>query len=193
MRYPKEHKEETRKKILSAAARLFRQHGYGGVGIDAVMSEAGLTAGGFYAHFPSKEALFAEAMATALADNKVKTPEPLSFAKIETAPLRTLVTSYLSRTHRDRVAEGCPLPALTPDVARASEATRDVYEQKLEGFIKRVEALLPETSAAARDRALAIIVQCVGGVMLSRAVNDEALSNRILKSCREAAMKISEE
>lgn len=188
VRYPKEHKAQTRKKIVSAAARLFRQRGYDGVGVDAVMSEAGLTAGGFYAHFPSKEALFAEAMAAALGGEK-RLSGAKRRASVAADPLRDLIFSYLSRTHRDQVAEGCPLPALTPDVARASHSTREIYEQKLLSFLNNMEAALP--AGADSGTALAVIAQCVGGLMISRAVKDEELSNRILKACREAAMKIS--
>jgi TetR/AcrR family transcriptional repressor of nem operon len=187
VRYSKEHKAETRKKILSAAARLFRARGYDGVGVDAVMSEVGLTAGGFYAHFPSKESLFAEAMASALDEGNVLRAAKSS---ADDDPLRSLVSGYLSRTHRDRIAEGCPLPALTPDVSRASRKTRQLYEKQLMRFLENIETLLPESSP--RDSALALVAQCVGGLMISRAVNDEELSNRILKACREAAMKITE-
>ncbi len=187
VRYPKEHKAETRKRIVSAAARLFRQRGYDGVGVDAVMNEAGLTAGGFYAHFPSKEALFAEAMVTALGGEKNLRASSRRAAADD--PLRDLIFSYLSRTHRDQVADGCPLPALTTDVARASHSTREIYEQKFLSSLNNIEAVLP--AGADRDMALAVIAQCVGGLMISRAVKDEELSNRILKACRAAAMKIS--
>ncbi|HEY7545318.1 MAG TPA: TetR/AcrR family transcriptional regulator [Blastocatellia bacterium] len=179
---------ETRKKILSAAARLFRQRGYDGVGVDSVMNEVGLTAGGFYAHFPSKEALFAEAMASSLGGEK-KLRAGKSRASISDDPLHNLIFSYLSRTHRDGVGEGCPLPALTTDVARASVSTREIYEQKLLSFIDGIEAVLPE--GATSDTALAVVAQCVGGLMISRAVKDEELSSRILRACRAAAMKIS--
>ncbi|MEW6210049.1 MAG: TetR/AcrR family transcriptional regulator [Acidobacteriota bacterium] len=189
MRYPKEHKAETRKKIVSAAARLFRQRGYEGVGVDAVMNELGLTAGGFYAHFPSKEALFAEAMATSLGGEK--NPRASSRRASTDDSLKDLIFSYLSRTHRDSVAEGCPLPALTTDVTRASSATREIYEQKLKSFLNSVESVLP--TGATRDTAIAVIAQCVGGLMISRAVSDQEFSNRILKACRAAAMKIATE
>jgi TetR/AcrR family transcriptional repressor of nem operon len=188
VRYSKEHKAETRKKILSAAARLFRQRGYDGVGVDSVMNEVGLTAGGFYAHFPSKEALFAEAMASSLGGEK-KLRAGKSRASLTDDPLRNLIFSYLSRTHRDGVGEGCPLPALTTDVARASTSTREIYEQKLLSFIDGIEAVLPEGTDS--DTALAVVAQCVGGLMISRAVKDEELSSRILKACRAAAIKIS--
>ena len=190
MRYPRDQKTATRARILNAAARLFRESGYDGVGVDAIMNEAGLTAGGFYSHFASKESLFAEAMATALA------PKNSSRARASsgnTDALESLIKGYLSRTHRDTVGQGCPLPALTSDVARKSDATRESYERQFLGFLDEIEALLPKGSTATREHALGIIAQCVGGLMLARAVKDEQLSDQILKSCRLAANRIRED
>jgi TetR/AcrR family transcriptional repressor of nem operon len=195
MRYAKEHKAKTRQKILKAAGRLFREFGYDGVGVDAIMTEAGLTAGGFYAHFPSKRALFDEALVTAVATGKAaETATAMKSAESdEVGRLRLMIKNYLSRQHRDQVAEGCPLPALTPDAARGGEASRENYERQLLQYVKRLEALLPEGAAARRDTALALMAQCVGGLMLARAVKDERLSDRILKACRQAALKLGEE
>lgn len=178
-------------RILSAAARLFRESGYDGVGVDAIMNEAGLTAGGFYSHFPSKEALFAEAMAAALEPRKAlrAAKGSASGGADPLADLTTLIKGYLSRAHRDSVAEGCPLPALTSDVARKSDATRESYERQFQRFVDEIEALLPEGQPAPRrERALAVVAQCVGGLMLSRAVKDEKLSDQILKASRAAAL-----
>ena len=191
MRYPKGQKSETRGRILKAAARLFRESGYDGVGVDAIMNEAGLTAGGFYSHFSSKESLFAEAMATALAPKSSSRAARASSDNPDA--LGSLIKGYLSRTHRDTVGDGCPLPALTSDVARKSDATRESYERQFLGFLDEIEALLPEGSDASRERALAIVAQCVGGLMLARAVRDEKLSDQILKSCRLAANRIRED
>jgi TetR/AcrR family transcriptional repressor of nem operon len=193
MRYGEEHKAKTRQKILTAAARLFREFGYDGVGVDAIMAEAGLTAGGFYAHFPSKRALFDEALATALAASNATQPAAKSTGADEAGQLRLTIKSYLSRQHRDQIADGCPLPALTPDAARGGEASRENYERQLLQYVKRLEALLPAGAAARRDIALALMAQLVGGLMLARAVKDERLSDRILKACRQAALKLGEE
>jgi len=106
--------------------------------------------------------------------------------------LRVLINGYLSRKHRDTVGEGCPLPVLTPDVARSDTSTRESYEQQFLYYVSEVESLLPQGAAPPHDRALAMMAQCVGGLMLARAVNDEELSNRILKACRQAATKICE-
>ena len=193
MRYAQEHKAKTRQKILKAAARLFREFGYDGVGVDAIMAEAGLTAGGFYAHFSSKRALFDEALATALEASKAThaAAKGAGAASADDAgQLRLTIKSYLSRQHRDQVADGCPLPALTPDAARGGEASRANYERQLLQYVNRLEALLPEGAAGRRDIALALMAQCVGGLMLARAVKDERLSDRILKACRQAALKL---
>ena len=156
------------------------------------MNEAGLTAGGFYAHFASKEALFAEAMTAALDPRKgLRTTKRA--APDTNDPLATLIKGYLSRAHRDSVGEGCPLPAVTSDVARKSDLTRETYQQQFLRYLNEIEVLLPAGSDSSRERALAIIAQCVGGLMLARAVRDEKLSDQILKSCRSAAMKIRED
>jgi TetR/AcrR family transcriptional repressor of nem operon len=193
MRYGQEHKAKTRQKILKAAARLFREFGYDGVGVDAIMAKAGLTAGGFYAHFPSKRALFDEALATALEGSNATQAAAKSARADEAGQLRLTIKNYLSRQHRERVADGCPLPALTPDAARGGETSRENYERQLLQYVKRLEALLPEGAAARRDTALALMAQCVGGLMLARAVKDERLSDRILKACQQAALKLGEE
>jgi TetR/AcrR family transcriptional repressor of nem operon len=188
VRYPKDQKSETRQRILTAAARLFRENGYDGVGVDAIMNEAGLTAGGFYSHFSSKESLFAEAMATALAPKTRSRGARDSSTNAD--PLSALIRGYLSRTHRDGVGEGCPLPALTSDVARKSHATRQSYERQFLRFLNEIESLIADGSESCRERSLAILAQCVGGLMLARAVKDEKLSDQILKSCRLAANRI---
>jgi len=185
MRYPREHKAETRKRILSAAARLFRERGYDGVGVDAIMNEVGLTAGGFYSHFDSKETLFSEAIATALAEGK-----SASAALAGMDPLQAMIKSYLSRTHRDQIASGCPLPSLTQDVARSGDATRESYEQQFLRYLAAIEAMLPEDAEHKRETALAVAAQCIGGLMISRAVKDEKLSDQILKASRRAASKV---
>ncbi len=151
-----------------------------------------MTAGGFYAHFDSKEALFAEAMTTALGpDRGLRAIKGNTVGTVD--PLVGLIKGYLSRTHRDNVSSGCPLPALTSDVSRKSDATRESYEREFLRFLSEIENLLPESSSSSREQALSIIAQCVGGLMLSRAVKNEKLSDQILRSCRAGALKICED
>jgi TetR/AcrR family transcriptional regulator, transcriptional repressor for nem operon len=192
MRYAKDHKEETRRKILEAASRLFREKGYDGVGVDAIMNEAGLTAGGFYSHFASKDALFAEALGNAY-DSRNQSLQASLKSKGDTDYLQNLIYGYLSRTHRDMTAEGCIFPTLTTDVMRGSNETRASYEKRLRKFISTIETQLPESTTPEKERAIAILVQLIGGVMLARAVNDEQLSSDILKACRQAAIKVCKE
>ncbi len=192
MRYSKEHKAETRQKILEAAGRLFRERGYDGVGVDAIMAEVGLTAGGFYSHFESKEALFAAAMSHSYDTRRAKLSSQLKSTD-ESSYLQNLIYSYLSRTHRDSIMEGCMFAALTTDVVRGGTETREQYENRLRQFISTIEAQLPAGDAPEKERAIGILVQLIGGLMLARAVNDEKLSTDILKACRQAAMKLSEQ
>lgn len=168
---------------------MFRARGYDGVGVDAIMNEAGLTAGGFYAHFDSKETLFAEAIETALAEGRAARARQSS-QPAGMDPLQALIKSYLSRAHRDQIATGCPLPSLTPDVARSGEATRESYEQQFLRYLTAIESMLPEDAEHKRETALAVAAQCIGGLMIARAVKDEKLSDQILKASRQAATKI---
>lgn len=192
MRYSPEHKQQTRQKILEAAGRLFREKGYNGVGVDAIMAEVGLTAGGFYAHFSSKEALFVEAVATAL-KTRANSLSSNFQGQDESVWLHTLINSYLSRSHRDLQAEGCPFPALTPDIARSDPKTRARYEKYLLAFMTQIENRLPEDSIPKEERSAALAALMIGGLMMSRAVNDSEFSNRILKACRQTAKRICEQ
>lgn len=182
MRYGTQHKQRTRQAILAAAARLFRARGYRAVGVDAVMAEAGLTAGGFYAHFASKDALFAEAMRGL----------GTSFDELlDNGGLPRLINAYLGRSHRDAPAEGCPLPVLGPECANGSEASRGSFEARLRHFQEALIAALPADDPARPARAIALLAELVGGLMLARAVQDRKYSDAILRACREAARHMS--
>ncbi len=184
MRYSPDQKKRTRARILEAARRLFREKGYNGVGVDAIMAEAGLTAGGFYSHFASKEALFSEALAGTppLSEDEDSTPQ--------TPGIGTVIRSYLSRRHRENIAEGCPLPSLAADVVRGSDEARENFERILIGLLEKIEKRLPIDADLSREASLALAGQLVGGLMLSRAVKDENLSDEILNACREAALRM---
>ncbi len=131
-------------------------------------------------------------MATALdPSNTLRATKSSALAASD--PLAALIKGYLSGAHRDTVAGRCPLPALAADVARKSDTTRESYERDFLRYVNEIEGLLPESSVPPRERALAIVAQCVGGLMLSRAVRSEKLSDQILKSCHLAAMTIRED
>jgi TetR/AcrR family transcriptional regulator, transcriptional repressor for nem operon len=188
MRYPPEHKQRTREKILSAAGRVFRRQGYHAAGVDAVMEEAGLTAGGFYAHFPSKEALLGEVLTHATADAAA-----LLLKELEGRSGRdwvvAFVEGYLSPGHRRKVAEGCPIPCLISEVGRAGEASRKTFAETVGRMSEKLEGELAGDPSASNDRALAIVALCVGGMALARGVGDELLADRILAACRTLALK----
>ena len=181
MRYKSEQKQQTRERILNAAGTVFRRMGYQAAGVDKVMAEAGLTAGGFYAHFRSKEALLAETIPYAARKNR-----PLLERGLENATgtewVSTFVGRYLSMLHRNHPERGCPLPALLPEVGRADNAARLALEELLKDYADRFAARLPQDLP--NDRALAVIALMVGGIALSRAVVDETLAERVLAACR---------
>jgi len=187
MRYRPGHRMQTRARILATAARCFRAKGFVGASVDDVMAAAGLTAGGFYAHFASKEALIVETIGLALRESGerflpgIDGLEGLSW-------LREFVRRYLSRAHRDAVAEGCALPTLTTGVARQGPAARKAFEEHLLQLVESCAPKWPPSAGlATQDRVLAVFALCAGGLMLARAVDDPALSDRILRACRSLA------
>lgn len=185
MRYPPAHKEETRRRILAAASTLFRRQGAGATGLPEVMKAADLTVGGFYRHFDSKAALFKEAVAGSLR-------RTLAFLQHGPAEgrdwLRAAAARYLSREHLANVSHGCPLPALTPEIARADPAVRQAYSQALSEIIDELEKRMPrESDSTPREQAWGFMALNVGGLMLARGVDDPELAEEILAACRHAA------
>ncbi len=185
MRYPPGHKEQTRARIVEAAGRVFRRVGYGAAGLDKVMEEAGLTVGGFYAHFDSKQALLAEVLARAADGAGVRLPEGLGDLPADEW-LDGFLGKYLSMAHRGRIEEGCPLAALVSEVSRTPEAVRSGSE----AIVRELAAKLASHGAGGEGRAFAALALCVGGLGLARAVEDEAMAAKILDECRSAARAI---
>ena len=186
MRYPAGHKRRTRDRVLQAASTLFRRRGYAATGVDAVMASANLTAGGFYSHFHSKDDLLAAALDGAFRQSRSDWPEPLN--RLRGDPwLRAFVSFYLSEEHRDAPGPGCPMPSLTPEVSRGAKAPREVFEKHLRELIAIV-AQRADSAVSKRAQAIAAMATSVGGLMLSRAVNDATFSEEILRACREAVL-----
>jgi TetR/AcrR family transcriptional repressor of nem operon len=178
------HKDRTRARILKTAARAFRERGVEPVGIAEVMHEAGLTHGGFYAHFPSKEALVAEATVLGLAESRQEFVSSAAETNPE-APLVEIIRRYVSRYHRDHPAEGCALPALTAEVAREPDSVRHAFTDGLEEWIGLLMEYMPGTTPQEqRDAALVLAAGMAGAVALSRAVDDSSLSDRLLLTAR---------
>jgi TetR/AcrR family transcriptional repressor of nem operon len=180
-----EQKEQTHRRILAAAARQFREEGLEGAGVQRIMEEAGLTHGGFYTHFDSKADLAAEAVALAM---KTSHERWLKGAERLHGPggTRRMLDTYLNRAHRDNPGAGCPLPSISADVARAAPAVRRAYATELRKIIGSLERHLvdPEDDEA-HERAVGALALCVGGLLLARAVDDGALSDDILRACRQ--------
>jgi TetR/AcrR family transcriptional repressor of nem operon len=167
---------ENRRRILTAASKLFREKGFDGVGVDAVMQSAGLTHGAFYGHFQSKEDLVAHACSHALAD----TDESW---RSSSDPLRALAALYLNAEHCKNPGGGCLLAALGPDVARQSGAARRAFADALRIRIDSLAKLHAGSSAVQRrEKAIATWAGLVGAMILARAVDDPALADEILKA-----------
>jgi TetR/AcrR family transcriptional repressor of nem operon len=178
MKVTREQAAANRDKIVEAASTLFRKHGFDGIGVSDIMKAAGLTHGGFYGHFASKEVLAAEACARARRD---------PWAAWMDAPpeerLEGVVRSYLTPRHRDDRAHGCLFAALGSDIVRQPRSVRRAFTERFRSKIDILRSLVPGRSAAARrEKALATMAGLVGALMLSRAVDDPALSEEILEA-----------
>lgn len=184
MRKSREEASETRKRIVETAAREFREKGVVGAGIADIMSAAGLTPGGFYRHFESKDHLVAEACDVASA-TLYGTLE--SFVrKPPREARREIAERYLSVAHRDNMSIGCPFAALGGDMARADSRTRQVATDGFLRLVGLIEAQLGGTEASKRGKSLAAASAMIGALMMSRVVDNEALSEEILEAARDA-------
>jgi TetR/AcrR family transcriptional regulator, transcriptional repressor for nem operon len=190
MRFEKGHKAATRQRIVEVASERFRKDGVAAVGIAGVMADAGLTHGGFYAHFGSKEDLVREAMVAAFEGAKNR-PQPE--LKPGESALERRIRSYLRPAHRDTPERGCAAAALVAEVARHDPATREAFTRELEGIVERIAAQLPDGMAeeARKSTAIGIFGVMLGALQLSRAVADPALSDAILESGIQAALKLA--
>jgi len=182
MRYPQGHKQQTSEKILRSAGRLFRKNGYAATGVDAVMASVKLTAGGFYTHFGSKEELLAATLDNIFRESSRDRPAQLSELRGRSW-LQAFVSFYLSPEHRDAIDSGCPMPALAAEVARIGGKPRFVFEQHLRRIVRWTGQQFDERRRR-RERAIALVAQCLGGLMLARAVEDTSFSEEILRACR---------
>lgn len=187
MRYPKEHKAETHAKIVRHASLHLREKGTQGVGVADLMKEAGLTHGGFYAHFASRDDLVVEAIAHAL-DNTNAAWRKLVKGKPLDERLALLIDNYLTSQHRDNAGRGCAIPALGADIARERGKSRRVFTDKIEQMIEVFAADAANGSAAARRRTIGVLVTVVGTLLVARATGQGALSREVLDAGRAAAL-----
>lgn len=183
MKVSREQVALNRERIVETAARLFRQKGYDGIGVVDLMKSAGLTHGGFYGHFASKEELLAEATAHAF-KTSVENWRDKAAAAPETA-IASIGDSYLSVRHRDHPERGCSITSLGADIARLGPKVRQALTEGAKGQIAVLEQLVPGADEAVKRReALATYAAMVGAIVLARAVDDEALSLEVLEAVR---------
>jgi len=186
MRYVAGHKELTRERVLHEAAKAIRQHGPEGISVADLMAKAGLTHGGFYAHFKSKDDLIAEAIRVMFADRA----ELFRSCTEDVPPAEGLARwfdRYLSVLHRDRRDRGCPLAALSSDLARLPSSARSRFQA---GVRETTLAIADALRALGREQpeqlAASLLAEMVGALALARAVPSSALSEEILDAARQS-------
>jgi len=184
MGYSRAEKEKTHKRIVKIAAKRFREEGLARVAIAELMKEAGLTVGGFYKHFDSRDDLGAEAVGSAFgtwkrqADAAASGGPPLTYVK--------LIDDYLNEAHRDDPGTGCAYSALAAELSRSDKKTRALASEQIRNDLQLIAGLLPgRNRRAARSRAILTFSALVGAMSLARAVSDQALSREILKTVAE--------
>lgn len=179
MKVSREQAARNRERVVEAAGQLFRERGFEGIGVADLMKEAGLTHGGFYGHFSSKEDLIAEASARALAETLASLSQVAHRAPGD--PLSAVARAYLSTNHRDDPGTGCFLAALGPDAARQSARVRRAIAGYVRCAIDLLVKLVPgESKAVRRQKAISTYATLVGAMVMARAVSDRALSQEIL-------------
>ena len=180
---PAGRKQLTHERIVETAARVLRESGFSGVGVADIMKRVGLTHGGFYAHFPSREALLAEALERAGEDSHARLTHSVEGAATQgSTPLRALVESYLSERHLHSPETGCPVAALASEMPRQGYVVREAASARVRSLIATVEAVLP--AGRAKADAAAIAAQLVGALQIARALGDNAAGRRHLAQAR---------
>src|SRR5580704_18456759 len=188
MRYSKEHKFQTHARIVKKASVKLREKGAHGIGVADLMKDAGLTHGGFYAHFDSRDALVIEAFTHAM-DRGTEHWRKLAEQTPPEKRLATIVDSYLSTLHRDDPGHGCAIPTLGAEIARESPRTRKAFAAKLEQMIDMLAAQVPEVPRkAARKRATAAIATMMGTLVMARVAGNGDFSDEILDAGRDAVL-----
>jgi TetR/AcrR family transcriptional repressor of nem operon len=176
----------TRQEILERGHKLINERGLERVTIEALMRVVGLTNGGFYAHFDSKESMVAELLSASFVRARQKLLEGLESLS-GSAFAKAVAQRYLSKLHRDNAALGCPAPATLSEIARSAEPTRKALTAAIEVYIASLERQLGSNPPAQRrERAIALLATCMGGLSLSRAVDDPRFSDEILRACAHA-------
>lgn len=183
MRVSREKAAEHRERIIEAAGALFRERGFGGIGVADIMKAADMTHGGFYGHFASKDDLIAQASRRSMARAAVNWRKLVAGAPDH--PYAALLNHYLSPRHRDDPGRGCAFAALSGDAARCGKPVRKAFADGLEPLIDTLsEVCSGRTKAARRRKAIAALAELIGALILARAVGGAALSDEILGAAR---------
>ena len=189
MRYRPEHKVEVHRKILKDASRRVRAEGIAGAAVSSVMRDSGLTNGGFYKHFGSKDDLLTESLSEAFREIADRLTQIAKKSKPGTA-WKAIVEAYLSPEHCDHVESGCPVAALAPELARAGHAMKAPIRREMIKYKRRMLPLMPGRRAADKERAFsAIFSTMIGAVAIARILPDQAARARVLASARDFLLR----
>jgi AcrR family transcriptional regulator len=189
MPYTEEHKERTRAKIVESARILFNRHGFQGVTIDMIMKNVGLTRGGFYKHFDSKDALYAEAVASFLNGSgaQMRAEANVALEKVHPQTARNMIDGYLSTKHLGDLDGQCPMIALPSDIAREGPEVQRSYEVLLSAMVELFESNLPANEKDQRRVGLSLAALCVGGMVLARSLPESELADEVREAARATA------
>jgi TetR/AcrR family transcriptional repressor of nem operon len=184
-RYASSHKAQTRRRILEAAGRLIKAKGVEAASVEAVMRDAGLTVGGFYAHFPSKQALVDEAVVDALERTVERLAAAVATVEPPAARARAFIRAYLDQVDAD-FADACPLTLFMPDLARSSRSTQNAFAARTAALLDRVAEMFPEVPGMSRrDVALAVYTSLAGAVSLARTMPAPDAKQRIVRATEQ--------
>lgn len=194
MRYAKTRKAETRSRVVETAARALRRDGVDGIGLVGLMGEAGLTKGGFYAHFASKDDLVAEAVASSIRASCERMRTRSTDAESQQlSGFWAIIDAYLNATHVAAPEAGCTIAALLSDLTRASGPVREAATEGVAQLVSAIEDTLPAAlGAACRSRAQAILGMLAGSLQLARLEGDADARDAMLSAAREAACRLAE-
>jgi len=189
MRVSRAQAEANRDAVINAASRLFREHGFDGIGLKDLMKGAGLTQGGFYKQFESKDDLAALASRRAM-ESAIRRWSSVAASSSE--PLRAVVDLYLSAGHRGETGDGCPLVALGSDAARQSPEVRTPFQDGIKAHLQVLEELMPEKGEPdADEKAMVVLSLMVGAVTLSRIMTDPDMSDRLLEAAANQVKRLA--
>lgn len=191
MPYPAGHRDKIRTKIVDAARKLFNRNGFESVSISQIMAAAGLTHGGFYSYFDSKEDLYIETLSCFFTDpNWQGTWEGVEIDSGAGQMGPCVVRAYLSRQHFENIEGSCPMIALPSDVARAAQKTKRAFESVFGAMVHFLERDLQNSRGAALVNARAIAALCVGGMVVARAMDDRRVADELREACMTVALRL---